>query len=188
MKIRRAYKTDLKNIMKMYKSCINGMINNGIDQWDENYPNTEIISQDVKNKTYYIAEEKEEIIGGINIDRNQDITYLDLNWEDNSNQFLVVHRLAVKEDFWENRTHIKNKNKNFFINMATQRITNNNNINLEEDKQKIFDNFFNVLKNDLSVNEEELIWNFINILLDNKIKYKILNIYGLEAYKKHILK
>ena len=92
MKIRRAYKTDLKSIIKMYKSCVNGMINNGIDQWDENYPNTEIISQDLKNKTYYVAEEKEEIIGGINIDRNQDITYLDLNWEDNSNQFLVVHR------------------------------------------------------------------------------------------------
>ena len=103
MKIRRAYKTDLKNIMKMYKSCVNGMINNGIDQWDENYPNTEIISQDLKNKTYYVAEEKEEIIGGINIDRNQDITYLDLNWEDNSNQFLVVHRLAVKEEYWNKK-------------------------------------------------------------------------------------
>ena len=103
MKIRRAYKTDLKNIMKMYKSCVNGMINNGIDQWDENYPNAEIISQDLKNKTYYVVEEKEEIIGGINIDRNQDITYLDLNWEDNSNQFLVVHRLAVKEEYWNKK-------------------------------------------------------------------------------------
>ena len=103
MKIRRAYKTDLKNIMKMYKSCVNGMINNGIDQWDENYPNAEIISQDLKNKTYYVAEEKEEIIGGINIDQNQDITYLDLNWEDNSNQFLVVHRLAVKEEYWNKK-------------------------------------------------------------------------------------
>lgn len=103
MKIRRAYKTDLKSIMKMYKSCVNGMINNGIDQWDENYPNSEIISQDLKNKTYYVAEEKEEIIGGINIDQNQDITYLDLNWEDNSNQFLVVHRLAVKEEYWNKK-------------------------------------------------------------------------------------
>ena len=103
MKIRRAYKTDLKNIMKMYKSCVNGMINNGIDQWDENYPNAEIISQDLKNKTYYVVEKKEEIIGGINIDRNQDITYLDLKWQDNSNQFLVVHRLGVKEEYWNKK-------------------------------------------------------------------------------------
>tara|TARA_B100001175_G_C19267082_1_gene522283 strand:- start:290 stop:757 length:468 start_codon:yes stop_codon:yes gene_type:complete len=89
--------------MKMYKSCVNGMINNGIDQWDENYPNSEIISQDLKNKTYYVAEEKEEIIGGINIDQNQDITYLDLSWKDTSNQFLVVHRLAVSQEYWNKK-------------------------------------------------------------------------------------
>ena len=81
--------------MKMYKSCVNGMINNGIDQWDENYPNSEIISQDLKNKTYYVAEEKEEIIGGINIDQNQDITYLDLSWKDTSNLEIIKSLSAL---------------------------------------------------------------------------------------------
>ena len=100
MIIRKAINTDLENIMKMYKSCVAGMIKSGIDQWDDTYPDTETISQDLENQTYYVTEEKGEIIGGINIDQNQDPTYLDINWKDASNQFLVVHRLAVKEENW----------------------------------------------------------------------------------------
>ena len=103
MKIRIAKKSDLGNIMRMYNSCVNGMIKNGIDQWDESYPNREIISEDINSKTYYILDIQEQVVGGINIDNNQDPTYLDINWRDNSNAFLVVHRLAVKEEFWNKK-------------------------------------------------------------------------------------
>ena len=67
MIIRKADKTDLENIMKLYSSCVAGMIKNGIDQWDESYPNPEIIRADLQAGTYYVAEIKAEIIGGINI-------------------------------------------------------------------------------------------------------------------------
>tara|TARA_B100001250_G_scaffold162198_1_gene139305 strand:- start:185 stop:688 length:504 start_codon:yes stop_codon:yes gene_type:complete len=103
MKIRIAKKSDLGNIMRMYNSCVNGMIKNGIDQWDESYPNREIISEDINSKTYYILDIQEQVVGGINIDNNQDPTYLNINWRDNSNAFLVVHRLAVKEEFWNKK-------------------------------------------------------------------------------------
>ena len=32
-----------------------------------------------------------------------DKTYLDINWEDKSDCFLVVHRLGVKEEFWDKK-------------------------------------------------------------------------------------
>jgi len=99
MKIRKAEITDLDNIMSMYQSCINGMIKNGIDQWDSTYPNAQVIVNDINNNTYYIIE-KENIIGGLTIDKNQDPTYLDIKWEDQENKFLSVHRLAVKENYW----------------------------------------------------------------------------------------
>ena len=99
MKIRKAEITDLDNIMSMYQSCINGMIKNGIDQWDSTYPNSQVIVNDINNNTYYIIEQ-ENIIGGITIDKNQDPTYLDIKWEDQENKFLSVHRLAVKENYW----------------------------------------------------------------------------------------
>ena len=100
MIIRKAKNTDLDNIMKMYKSCVAGMLKNGIDQWDENYPNTDIIRADIKVRTYFIAELNGEIVGGINLDENQDPTYLTIDWADKKNQFLVVHRLAVVEEKW----------------------------------------------------------------------------------------
>ena len=103
MIIRKANKTDLENIMKMYTSCVKGMIKNGIDQWDETYPNAGVIMEDLIAQTYFVAIENNVIIGGINIDLDQDKTYLDINWEDTSNSFLVVHRLAVKEEFWKKK-------------------------------------------------------------------------------------
>ena len=100
MIIRKAETSDLDGIMIMYKSCVNGMIANGIDQWDDTYPNVEIIIEDLLAQTYFVAEENKEIIGGINIDQNQDETYLAIDWKDKSNSFLVVHRLGVKEENW----------------------------------------------------------------------------------------
>ena len=102
MIIRKAEISDLENIMLMYKSCVAGMIANGIDQWDESYPNAKVIMEDLIAQTYFVAIENEIIIAGINIDQNQDETYLALDWEDKKNQFLVVHRLAVKVEFWNN--------------------------------------------------------------------------------------
>ena len=100
MIIRKANITDLGSIMLMYKSCVKGMLKNGIDQWDENYPNADIIRADIKVRTYFIAELNGEIVGGINLDENQDPTYLNIGWEDKTNSFLVVHRLGVKEKNW----------------------------------------------------------------------------------------
>ena len=100
MIIRNANTNDLEHIMFMYKSCVKGMLENNIDQWDNTYPNSEIILNDIKAKTYFIAEVNGKIIGGVNIDENQDQTYLTINWKDKSNHFLVVHRLAVKKENW----------------------------------------------------------------------------------------
>jgi GNAT superfamily N-acetyltransferase len=101
MIIRKANKSDLDNIMLMYKSCVKGMLANDIDQWDATYPNTEVIIEDLIAQSYFVAIENSIIIGGINIDQNQDKTYLEIDWEDKSNSSLVVHRLGVKEEFWK---------------------------------------------------------------------------------------
>ena len=100
MIIRLARKRDLHNIMKMYKSCVMGMIAHNITEWDNKYPNQEIILKDLKNKTYFVAEKNNEVIGGINIDKVQDEVYNTIKWNDKSEKFLVVHRLAVRAEFW----------------------------------------------------------------------------------------
>ena len=101
MIIRKAKINELDEIMNMYASCVNGMQKANIDQWDSTYPNRKIISEDIRNKSFYIFLINDKIIGGINVDKIQDKTYLDVEWKDKDNKFLVVHRLAVRQEFWK---------------------------------------------------------------------------------------
>lgn len=103
MKIRKANLEDIDNIMHMYNSCVRGMIDEGINQWDSTYPNKQIILNDIKYSTFFVVEIKKEIVAGINIDKNQDYTYKSIKWHDTSNSFLVVHRLAVKKEYWNKK-------------------------------------------------------------------------------------
>ena len=100
MTIRQAKISDIDNIMRMYKSCVNGMIEENIDQWDDTYPNKDIIIKDIVNKTYYIYILNNTIVGGINIDSIQDKTYLDIKWDDTEDKYLVVHRLGIRKEYW----------------------------------------------------------------------------------------
>ena len=100
MRIRQAKISDIDNIMRMYKSCVNGMIEENIDQWDDTYPNKDIIIKDIVNKTYYIYILNNTIVGGINIDSIQDKTYLDIKWDDTEDKYLVVHRLGIRKEYW----------------------------------------------------------------------------------------
>ena len=80
--IRKAKINELDEIMNMYTSCVDGMQKANIDQWDSTYPNRKIISEDIRNKSFYIFLINDKIIGGINIDKIQDKTYLDIEWKD----------------------------------------------------------------------------------------------------------
>ena len=100
MIIRKAKHTELDQIMETYKSCVKVMIDLGIDQWYESYPNRKIIQNDLEEQNYYVAILDEEIIAGIKIDQVQDPTYLNINWKDKRNKFIVVHRLCSKTKVW----------------------------------------------------------------------------------------
>ena len=104
MIIRLARIKDLHDIMKMYKSCVMGMIAHNITQWDNKYPNQEIILKDLKNKTYFVAEKNNEVIGGINIDKLQDEVYNTIKWNDKSDKFLVVHQISSKRRILESKS------------------------------------------------------------------------------------
>jgi len=101
MIIRKAKKEDLNAIMETYASCVKGMIELGIDQWDESYPNRKIIENDILEQNYYVGIINQEIISGVKIDQIQDPTYSDINWEDKKNNFIVVHRLCSKTKVWD---------------------------------------------------------------------------------------
>ena len=100
MIIQKAKQADLDKIMQVYKSCVKGMIAMGIDQWDESYPNRDIIQEDLEKGDYYVGLIENEIVAGIKIDKCQDPTYLTIDWTDETNNFMVVHRLCSKTSVW----------------------------------------------------------------------------------------
>ena len=92
-------KHEIDAIIALTKACGKHMRANGIDQWDENYPDYSSIEKDLDSKTLFVYKSEGEIIGIVVLNQHQDDEYKEINWktsEDDKN--LVVHRLAVRPE------------------------------------------------------------------------------------------
>ena len=72
----------------------------GSNQWQDGYPNMEVIKDDIQNKYGYVLTLKEEIVGYCALLINDEPEYLNIEgkWLTN-NDFIVFHRLAISEKF-----------------------------------------------------------------------------------------
>ncbi len=71
----------------------------GIDQWQNGYPDYECIKGDIINKTGFFLREKGEVLGYLCIDFKEEPAYNDLNGKWNSSEkYVVMHRLAFSEN------------------------------------------------------------------------------------------
>lgn len=71
------------------------MRSNGIDQWDENYPDLKTLKNDIDQKQLFAYYINNSIIGIIVLNQLQDEEYELVNWRNKDESFMVVHRLAV---------------------------------------------------------------------------------------------
>jgi ribosomal protein S18 acetylase RimI-like enzyme len=74
------------------------MRNNGIDQWDDIYPNEEVVMKDMNDLSLYVLEENNVYIGAVSLNREQDAAYQQVNWQ-GGEPALVVHRLCVHPNY-----------------------------------------------------------------------------------------
>tara|TARA_R110002072_G_scaffold266303_3_gene425215 strand:- start:2274 stop:2777 length:504 start_codon:yes stop_codon:yes gene_type:complete len=87
---------EIDEIITLTKACGSYMRENGIDQWDENYPDRDRILVDLESKTLFAYRENSTIIGIVVLNENQDEEYAEINWSTNDdNRNIVLHRLAV---------------------------------------------------------------------------------------------
>ncbi|MFF2018760.1 GNAT family N-acetyltransferase [Paenibacillus sp. NPDC058177] len=93
--IRTAHKEELEEIMKLIAKCVKVMQDGGSDQWDEHYPNKEVIGTDIERGTLYVYEDNHAIAGILVLDENQAEAYKTITWEQNQGPHLIMHRLAV---------------------------------------------------------------------------------------------
>lgn len=87
---------EIDEIIALTKACGLHMRENGIDQWDENYPDRASIQTDLETKTLFAYREEGVVLGIVVLNENQDEEYAEIKWSTNDqNRNLVVHRLAV---------------------------------------------------------------------------------------------
>ncbi|WP_151736655.1 GNAT family N-acetyltransferase ['Paenibacillus yunnanensis' Narsing Rao et al. 2020] len=93
--IRQAASGEIAEIMELIAACVQVMQAGGSDQWDETYPNQEILLADIAAGTLYAYFLDGAVAGILVLDEHQSEQYREIQWPQNEGTYLVMHRLAV---------------------------------------------------------------------------------------------
>ena len=95
--IRKAMKSDLDTIYKIYDYARNQMIKNGNpNQWTNGYPSQSLLEDDIKKECMYIFEENGEVHGAFVFIIGDEPTYKEIKngkWHSNKT-YGTIHRIA----------------------------------------------------------------------------------------------
>ena len=97
--IRAGNISDINTILNITKSCAAHMIQNGIYQWNEHYPDKSSFINDAENMELYVYIENEKVIACISLCKKMDEVYFPVSWITRNYNNLYIHRLAVHPDF-----------------------------------------------------------------------------------------
>ena len=95
LQIRKATSQDIDALIQITKACAAFMIQKGIFQWNENYPNREAFEHDITRNELYVLQEANEIMGCVVISTLMDEEYKSVNWGTPNGTNIYIHRLAV---------------------------------------------------------------------------------------------
>lgn len=102
MEIRKADLSDLDEIIEIYKNVIITMEKNNIHQWDEIYPNSSILNEDILNDEMYVGVIDNIIVSVAVLNSEFDEQYINGKWQYSNKNFAIVHRLCVNP-FYQNK-------------------------------------------------------------------------------------
>ena len=121
MNYRIATVDDLLQVIPIYKTAIERMAVNGIEQWDmEAYPTNEDILRDIEKREMYVGIQNDRIVVAYTINKEADAQYQNASWSEGFS-FLIVHRLCVAPEFQhqniarETMTHIQDESRCYGI-------------------------------------------------------------------------
>ena len=97
--IRAGNISDIDSILNITKSCAAYMVQNGIYQWNEHYPDKSSFVNDAENMELYVYIENKKVIACISLCNEMDEVYFPVSWVTKNNNNLYIHRLAVHPDF-----------------------------------------------------------------------------------------
>ena len=95
MEFRPATPDDLDALVALYAAAARDMRDRGIDQWDEYYPDREILSEDVESGDMVLGLLDGELACAYVVNRDCDPEYASGAWAHAQGRFCVLHRLCV---------------------------------------------------------------------------------------------
>lgn len=95
MDIIKAKEQDLSGILDIISKCIRHMESQGIYQWGEFYPNSDVIKNDIKKEDSYVLKDNGKCLAYVAINEEQSTEYSQINWLTDGRKVLVIHRLSV---------------------------------------------------------------------------------------------
>lgn len=89
---------DLSAVVALTKACVAHMRSQGIDQWDEVYPDESVIARDIAVGTLHVLRQDGGIIACLTLDEWLDPLWKDLDWSSNGAPVCSIHRVMVHPD------------------------------------------------------------------------------------------
>jgi GNAT superfamily N-acetyltransferase len=97
---RKASLSDINPIWNILQQAIIRRKNDGSNQWQDGYPNLEVVQKDIEKEAGYVLTEGETIVGYIAVLINDEPEYAKLKGEWLTNDdFVLFHRVAIAENY-----------------------------------------------------------------------------------------
>ena len=101
MEIRLAFPNEVNAVMKVIEDAKKTLAQSGSDQWQNGYPNVDVIIDDIISGQAYVALEEGEVIAYAAVTRSPESAYdaiYEGKWQGGEPEYLVFHRIAVARD------------------------------------------------------------------------------------------
>ena len=98
LEFRRAGTDDLDALVALYGAAAQDMREKGIDQWDEYYPDREILAEDVESGDMTLGLLDGQLACAYVVNREYEPEYELGAWEHTEGDFCVLHRLCVNPE------------------------------------------------------------------------------------------
>jgi GNAT superfamily N-acetyltransferase len=97
---RKAEMSETSQIWEILQQAILRRKQDGSDQWQDGYPNPDVVQNDIEKGVGFVLLEGETIIGYSAVIMNYEPAYDDIRgqWLTNDD-FVVIHRVAISEDY-----------------------------------------------------------------------------------------
>ncbi|APX71879.1 GNAT family N-acetyltransferase [Companilactobacillus allii] len=97
--LRQAKADDLKRVIEIINGEKSALLVRGVNQWQQGYPDEEILKQDIEEGINYVLILDGEIVGTAALQQGYDKSYQSISgsWSDESEvTYSIIHRIAVE--------------------------------------------------------------------------------------------